>query len=368
MLALETWQEERHPAREVQGNTFRFSEQNTPARGCFVSMSALTIAARFRFCYSKESIMRAKINSPHVSVILLNWNNSTETIECLYSLQGVTYPNFRVLIVDNHSTDDSLQKLEKVLQEIDEYPVAILRNSDNLGFSGGNNTGFRHALSQGTDYILALNNDTTVDPAFLDELVGEGEKYRDAGIFAPAINFYYEPDLVWFGGRTSVTWRKMDKAITSSLFSREVPDNLHSIDVNFITGCAMLLRASALKDVEGFDERFFLYFEDADLSFRFQEAGWALRWVPSAKILHKVSVTTLGQVGTPRIHYYNTRNILLLSRKHGPKWMIFYRPLWAIYTLGKQLGKIALGRNRETSRAIVRGVVDYYRGRFGKYE
>lgn len=316
-----------------------------------------------RFCYA--GCMQHTL--PRVIIILLNWNNSGETIECLHSLRGVTYPNFSVVVVDNGSSDNSLEKLEKVRQETNDYSITILRNASNLGFSGGNNTGIQHVLMHGADYVLVLNNDTVVDVQFLEELVKEGERNPAVGILAPAIYFYYEPHLVWFGGTTRVEWYRMDKAISSSLFSKEMGSREHPVEVNFITGCAMLLRASALREVDNFDDRFFLYFEDADLSFRFQKAGWGLRWVPSAKIWHKVSVTTLGKLGAPRIHYYNIRNILLLSKKHGPRWMMAYRPAWAAYTLGKQIGKIVVGRNREISRAIARGVVDYYRGRYGKY-
>lgn len=303
---------------------------------------------------------------PRVSIIFVNWNNSDETIECLDSLKGIKYPNFNVVIIENNSSDNSLERLNKVRRQIQDYQIIILRNSDNLGYAGGNNTGINYALQSGAEYILLLNSDTRVDSLFLDELVKEAKSEKEVGIFAPIIYFYYEPHIVWFGGNTDIRWSKMDKAITSNLFLKKSPQDLYSVDVNFISGCAMFLRAEAVRQVGVFDERFFLYFEDADLSLRMKTAGWRLRSVPTSRIWHKVSVTTLGKLGSSGVHYYNTRNILLLSAKHAPIWMISYRPLWAAYTLAKQGIKIIIGRNRKVSRAIAQGIFDYYRGRFGK--
>lgn len=304
---------------------------------------------------------------PLVSVALLNWNNVEDTLECLSSLKEVRYPNVEVLVVDNGSEDDSVVRLQDFVQSM-PFAAHLLTNEENKGFSGGCNTAIEWALREGKEYLLLLNNDTAVDPLFLDRLVAEASMRPQAGILVPSIFFYYEPSLLWFGGMTNVRWGRMNRGITSSLFGKELPqEDSQARPISFATGCAMLLRVEALPGVGGFDERFFLYFEDADLSFRFRKNGWDIVWVPDSHIQHKVSATTLAKVGSPRMHYYDTRNVLLLSHKHGPWWMSLYRPLWALWTLAKQLVKIAAGRNRDVSGAIAWGVIDYYRGCFGKY-
>ncbi|MEX0870124.1 MAG: glycosyltransferase family 2 protein [Candidatus Spechtbacterales bacterium] len=308
---------------------------------------------------------KAKNNYPEVGIVVLNWNNEKDTIECLESLKRVSYSNFYVVLVDNNSSDGSRESLERYSKELGAFKCIFIRNSENKGFAGGNNTGIDYVVKNGSDYVLVLNNDTYVDPLFIDGLVREAEKNKKAAIVGSAIYFYNKPRILWFGGDSNISWHKMDKAISNSLLEKELPESIDSASVKFITGACMLLRSEALKELKGFDERFFLYFEDADLSFRAIERGWDLRWTPFSKILHKVSATTLPQAGSARMNYYNTRNILLLAKEHGPWWMMFYRHMWAFYTLAKQCVKIIIGRNREVSRHIAKGVLDYYRKNFG---
>ena len=136
-------------------------------------------------------------NNPSVALILLNWNNSAETLQCLESLKQVVYGSLSIIVVDNGSSDDSLLKLERYREEL---PLTILKNKDNLGFAAGNNTGIQYALTKGAQYILLLNNDTTVAPDFLPELVKDLEEHKDVGIVGPAIYFSQSPKLLWFNG------------------------------------------------------------------------------------------------------------------------------------------------------------------------
>lgn len=315
--------------------------------------------------------MEATSKHPSVYIILLNWNNSDETIACLASLEKMAYRNFQVIVVDNGSKDDSVSKINKFYKDLDGmYEVTILQNEENLGFAGGNNTGFKYALEQGADYVLVLNNDTKTDVMFLNDMVQTAEKNEKAGIVGAAIYFYDQQDLIWFGGDTPMKWRLMDKMIASTcdFYKKTMPPEVPAIKVNFITGACMLIKREVLEKINGFDERYFLYFEDADLCFEAQKAGYELWWEPKARIWHKVSATTLPKLGSPRLHYYHVRNVMLLGFDHGPKWLYVYHPLWAGYTLIKQFIKIIIGRKRQISLARVRGILDYYRERFGQYE
>lgn len=106
------------------------------------------------------------MKKPHVSIILLNWNSADDTIDCLNSLQSLDYENYSIIVVDNASSDGSIESISAAYPEIQ-----ILRNSLNAGFAGGNNVGIKFAIDKGTDYIWLLNNDTMIDPGALTPLL-----------------------------------------------------------------------------------------------------------------------------------------------------------------------------------------------------
>jgi len=308
----------------------------------------------------------SKNTAPKVFVILLNWNSVADTILCLRSLDKLDYTDASILVVDNNSTDNSVPELEMFKKNNPALDLEIIKNNENSGFAGGNNIGIDIALERGADYVLLLNNDTEVSPDFITPLLSEAEKNDKAGIITPSIFFYDERDLLWFGGKTKIEWLRMEKAISNSLFKKKIYGDLISAKVNFLTGACMFIKRKVLEEVGGFDERFFLYFEDADLSLRMQKKGWSLFWTPYSKIWHKVSATTLPSLGSPGMHYYHHRNIMLLAEKHGPLWVKFYMHIWAFLKVSKQLFKILLGRDKEISSAIIKGISDYYKRKFGK--
>ena len=122
---------------------------------------------------------------PTVSIIVLNWNGKHDTVECLESLSHISYPNYEVIVVDNGSTDGSVEQFKA------RYPeITVIENQDNLGFAEGNNVGIRAALQEDTEYVLLLNNDTIVDPRFLDELINVAEREPRVGFAGPKIYYY----------------------------------------------------------------------------------------------------------------------------------------------------------------------------------
>jgi GT2 family glycosyltransferase len=284
------------------------------------------------------------------------------------SLNKLEYPNFEIVIVDNGSSDSSVQVLENFKKQINQYKITILFNEQNLGFGGGNNTGIEYAMGRDADYVLILNNDTTAAPDFLNKLVQEAEKDAKTGLAISSVFFTEPQNLLWFGGKTKFKWYKMTEGAAVPLFKKEMPQNAKPVKIDFATGACMLVKREALEKVRGFFPPYFLYFEDADLSFEIKKAKYDLLWVPDSRIWHKVSATILTKVGSPKMNYYNNRNILLLGYRHGPFWVkYFYMHIWAAYRYLKQLFKIAIGYNTEMSRAIKRGIEDYYKGKFGKY-
>lgn len=243
---------------------------------------------------------------PAVSVILVNWNGKADTLECLASLQCDTYPNKRVIVVDNGSTDDSLTLIRE------QFPDAqIVELGANRGFTGGNNAGIRRALETDTDFIFLLNNDTIVEPDALDALVAATRDYPEVGMFTPVIHYYDDRTAVWLAGT------KMDLARGGAVHDNSrIPERDEApFEIPWASGCAMLIRAEAVHAAGILDDRYFIYWEDVDYSLRIRAAGWGIALVPASRIYHKIS--QCFQSATATSWHYQVRNHLLCLDTHA---------------------------------------------------
>src|SRR3989338_1461196 len=126
------------------------------------------------------------MTKPKIAIVVLNYNNIKDTLECLDVLKNVNYENLDIILVDNNSQDES----KAILKSLSDIRLKILFSEVNLGFSGGNNKGIKYALDIGAEYVLVLNNDTKVELSFLSNFLKEMEKYNDAGVMTSAIYFY----------------------------------------------------------------------------------------------------------------------------------------------------------------------------------
>ena len=238
-----------------------------------------------------------------VSIVILNWNGWRNTCLCLRSLHQHASNNFEVLVVDNASTDDSVPRIRAAFPDI-----RIIETKCNLGFAGGCNTGIRHALAGGADFVWLLNNDTLVDAKALDMLVDKARADRDLGAIGSAIYFADQRERLqaWGGGYVNFWLGR------SRHFLHAVPDE----SVEFITGASMLIRREAIRYVGLLDERFFMYWEDADFCFRLRKAGWKLGVAGDSRIWHKGS-DSVGKESARLDHYFNA-SASAFFRKHAP--------------------------------------------------
>jgi len=213
-----------------------------------------------------------------VYVLLLNWNNWKDTNDCLASLQALDYDNWKALVLDNGSTDGSVQRIRERFPEVE-----IMELGENLGFAKGNNAGIRVALERGADYVWLLNNDTVVDPRALSAMVERAEADPKIGAVGSAIYYMEEPTRLqaWGGGNVNF-WLGQGRH-----FESPVSDD----KLQFITGASLLLRRSALNEVGLLDEGFFIYWEDTDYCFRLRRSGWRLAVAEKAKLWHKESAS-----------------------------------------------------------------------------
>ncbi len=229
-----------------------------------------------------------------VAVIVLNWNGKQLTLDCLESLAKITATSAHVILVDNASTDDSVAAVTQAYGD----RVTVIQNDENVGFSKGNNRGIRHALAAGAEYVLLLNNDTVVDPGFIEPMLAEFNDPR-VGIVGSKIYYFNPPDKIWFagGGLSFFRGRAWHVGIRHSDDGRfDTPG-----DTDYITGCSLMARATMLDQIGLLDPTYRAYYEDADLCVRARTAGWKIRYAPQSKVWHKISASTGGQVSRRKI-------------------------------------------------------------------
>jgi GT2 family glycosyltransferase len=233
---------------------------------------------------------RAADATPSIAIIVLNWNGRDLTLDCLRSLEAVSTPGLRTILVDNASTDGSV---DAVRQRYGDR-ITVIVNEDNLGFAAGNNVGIRRALGGGADFILLLNNDTVVAPDFVDHLLRPMLSTPEIGITAPKI-YYAEPkDRIWFAGGEISMWRGVARHTGIRETDRGQYDTERDID--YATGCAFLARGSVFAKIGDLDPGYRAYFEDADFCVRARESGYRIRYIPSAHVWHRISASTGGQL------------------------------------------------------------------------
>lgn len=294
---------------------------------------------------------------PRINIVTLNWNGFEDTSQLLESLFRITYPNFRIIVIDNNSENDEATKLEKIYLG----KASVIKNKKNLGFAGGNNVGIKYSLEEEADYILLINNDTVVNPDFLEILVRKMLTDERIGIVAPRINYYDEPQKIWSdGGRIS--------SILGSGFanSDKIETEADRLDreVSFVSGCCMLIKCEVFLKVGLFDENYFLYLEDADLCLRAIRAGFKIYIVPTSKIFHKVnSSTKVNNSSLPL--YYTTRNRLYFKRKNFINSFYITVSYLVVSILTKSIFWLVTGKSNNII-SVYNGFKDFFDGNMGK--
>jgi GT2 family glycosyltransferase len=229
--------------------------------------------------------------------VVLGYNHPEDTIECLQSLAQVQYEPLKILYVDNGSEPEAC---ERVMQAAPR--CGVLRLEPNAGVAGGFNVGIRHAFEHGADYVIILNNDTAVDPAFVDHLAAAALAHPRAGMVVPKIAYYARPDLIWSAGSA---FRPFPPVIAMRKTRR--PDDRRfeqPQELEYATFCVILFSRAMLAKVGLLDADYHFFFEDYDLCLRAREAGFGIRYVPQALVKHKISQTT--GAGTPNPKFWHT--------------------------------------------------------------
>lgn len=287
---------------------------------------------------------------PEVAIIVLNWNNYEDTTECLTKTAQLDYPNFRVVVVDNGSTDGSGQRLFREFQWC-EYVF----NKENLGFAAGINEGIKKSLETGADHILLLNNDAYPKNQFLKEMVRAMHQKEKVGLVG-GLMYNTSDELEWAGA-------DINKYTMTSNQYNEPKDQKESYSTDWVNGGAMLINGAFLNETGHLDDSYFFGMEDVEISLRARLGGWKVIVEPNAKIYHKVG-STAGN-GNAFRYYHSTRNRLSVIND----WLDgieFYTSL-AFFILTRFIRLfqwIILNDNPiKKSRAIMSGAFDYWKKR-----
>ena len=247
--------------------------------------------------------------TPKIAIVILNWNGAADTLECLRSVCGIEYSNFEILVVDNGSTDGSVEAIRQY-----NPSIRIIETGGNLGYAAGNNVGIRVALKDGSDFVLLLNNDTIVDSALVKKFVVAAGTIPNAGILGAKIYFYSEKKKISYAGGK---WKNIFSGCTH--IGEGVLDDGQSFnrvdETDFVTGCALFIRREVIEAIGLLDERFFLTFEDTDWYYRARRRGYQCIFVPSSIVWHKVAASFAGENSPLRV-YFSSRNRLLWAEKH----------------------------------------------------
>lgn len=253
--------------------------------------------------------------NPLVAIILVNYNSFEDTVDCVKSLLNIEYDNYKIVVIDNASTE----KNEQAIQFLEKYTLYISSHG-NLGFSGGNNLGIHYCNEKFfPDYFLLLNNDTVVREDFLAALLQTANHNKDVGIVCGKIYYYDKQDVLWFDGGTF----DLNYGVTDHIHYNE-PDKYVSTDekdIEFATGCLLLIPQNTITSVGYLNEEYFMYAEDTDYSRRVRNAGLRILYTSKSVIYHKVGRSSKN---SNLATYYMIRNNLYIIQKYASKKYLAY--------------------------------------------
>jgi GT2 family glycosyltransferase len=307
------------------------------------------------------------MNSPRVCIIVLNWNGLEDTVECLESLQKVTYPDYHVVVVDNGSAGQDA----RTLRERFGGWAAVVENERNYGYAGGNNIGIRYAVENyNPSYLLLLNNDTVVDPEFLASMVEVAGSDPAIGIVGPKIYSYDERDRIQSAGGSFDWWSLYRSVRGAGLIDRGQLDQVTEVD--WVSGSALLISREAVENVGLLYPAYFVYSEEVDWCARCKRAGYKVVFAPMAKLWHKCAWTPRG-MGKLQLYYIMRNRYIFMKRNATQAQFVFFFVHYTLRSLFVSPFSIAL-RQRNPGllptfyRAVFAGIASSVTGSRGSEE
>lgn len=297
--------------------------------------------------------------SKKIGIILVNYNGEKYNGECIESILESTYKNYEIIVVDNASSDNSVNLLEKNYGK----RITLFKNSKNQGFSEANNIGIKIAQDKKCDYILLLNNDTVIMNDCIENMLKCSIDNNDS-VVSPKIYYYDHKDTIWSAG-AKMLWKK-GLASQNGINKKDNGEYNERINVEFGTGCCLLIPMEVINKVGLLSREYFLYYEDTDYCIRILKEGFKIIYEPEAKLYHKVSASTGGEESY-RYIYYNTRNRLLFNEKHNNSNKVYYLTYFYLTRIIKIFLWLIKGKY-ELIQSTFEAIKDYRNGVIGKKE
>jgi GT2 family glycosyltransferase len=297
--------------------------------------------------------------TPKVAIIILTWNKKDYVLTLLGCIKDLDYKNYDVIVVDNASTDGTVEALRKSLPDV-HLNVHLIVNSENLGGTGGFNTGMKYALGKGIyDYLWLLDNDVEVDSHALSTLIDVLESSKEIAITGSAMyDLTDKGSLLELGYFIDLERGRFNNNMPSE------PTEKEFIIVDSVSSCSLCVSTEAIADVGIWDESYFIYCDDVDWNIRFGHKGYKTACVPGSKIWH---VPWLFKIGFTTA-YYSNRNMMYLMSKHLPfpkkiSGMIYKELSLIILSL-----RLLKSGDSFHSIIVLRALTDFFDKKFGKFE
>ncbi|MGH7786696.1 MAG: glycosyltransferase family 2 protein [Candidatus Binatia bacterium] len=295
-----------------------------------------------------------------VAIVVLNWNKRAATLECVQSLHRQAYSQWSLVLVDNGCAEFSAAEVESLAPG-----GTYLHSPTNLGFAGGSNLGMRAALSRGADWIWFLNNDALPEPDALDVLLATAQRPARPALIGAKILQRARPERLDSAGLDIDLARGRLRLVGHD----EIDHGQYDLctDPVAVPACALLVSRVAAEYLDGFDDIFFAYMEDADLCLRARAAGFSVAFAPAARVLHDRAPATQNRQSLDSL-YYSTRNHLLLLQRHSPSaaWERKVQELSVQARCAAYALRAGTGQPRAALSAVRQGIADYRRGRAGR--
>ena len=283
-----------------------------------------------------------------LAIIIINWKQYDLTKKCILSVSKVKFENYKIILVDNESNETNLNLL---LNDFDD--LKVIKNKSNLGFGVANNQAINYALNENYDYVMLLNNDTEVDHNFISPLINSIEKNSSIGGVQPLIMNYNNRDLIWSAGGY------INKFFGNTTTNKSLGKKLN---LDWITGCCMLLKTEVIKKTKLLDENFFAYYEDVDWSLRIKDLGYSLQLVKTSLIYHHGSISSNNSTSegslSAYVHYLNFKNHIYFLRKHIEKFNFFGVVLYQLMKLISYSIYFILRFRFNKLKMIYKGLID----------
>lgn len=255
-----------------------------------------------------------------LAIILVNWNQYELTKSCINSIFNCSYKNFTIIVIDNFSNDNSIPKLK---EDFDE--VHFIQNKSNLGFTGANNKGIEYAQIKGFEFIMLLNNDTEVHKNFIEPLLNRLSVDKYIGAVQPLILNFHNKKTVWNFGGTFNNFFGVPITLNKNVKLNNISNKTHT---DWISGCCFMFRSSLVDSIGYLDNDYFVYYEDADYSYKIKKVGYSLGLEKKSIIYHhegKSWIEKKSRQGSvsPYTHYLNIRNHIFFIKKQGSEFNLF---------------------------------------------